>query len=99
MLSFLSGFLIFNLLYHVFATRTVFGLELWSASMTAFIREGLWCLFIAAVFLVHIKQWKAYRNIWKRSWISLGGLLVFSVAVSYLGMEKGRGDILIGIKY
>ncbi|MDR0859552.1 MAG: hypothetical protein LBO09_00800 [Candidatus Peribacteria bacterium] len=67
--------------------------------MPTFIREGLWCLFIAVLFLSHIKQWKAYRNRWKRSWISLGGLLIFSVIVSYLGMDKGRGDILIGIKY
>ncbi|MDR2541042.1 MAG: hypothetical protein LBD11_04620 [Candidatus Peribacteria bacterium] len=67
--------------------------------MPSLIREGLWCFFVVVLFLVNIKQWKSYRNIWKRSWISLGGLLLFSVAVSYLGMDKGRGDILIGIKY
>ncbi|MDR0606908.1 MAG: hypothetical protein LBG52_00820 [Candidatus Peribacteria bacterium] len=74
-------------------------MELWSASIPALLREGLRCLFVAVLFLVNIKQWKAYRNIWKRSWISLGAILLFSVLVSYVMQDKGWNDVLIGIKY
>ncbi|MDR3168260.1 MAG: hypothetical protein LBU27_00400 [Candidatus Peribacteria bacterium] len=86
-------------MYHVFSTRTVFGLELWSASIPALLREGLWCLFLAVLFFVNIKQRKAYRNVWKRSWLSLGAVLLFSVLVSYFVQDKSWNDILIGIKY
>ena len=99
MLSFLSWFLIFNLLYHIFTTLTVYGLELWATTLPSLLRETIWCGFLAIIFLLNIKQWKSYRKKWGKSWLAFGGLLVFSVLISYFLQHKGFSDIFIGIKY
>jgi hypothetical protein len=62
-------------------------------------REALWCCGIALIFLLNIKQRKAYRKIRKKGWLLFGTLLFFSVLISFFLVHKGRSDIFIGIKY
>ena len=77
----------------------MYGLEVWATSVPSLLREAVWCGFIALIFLLHIKHWKSYRKKWGKSWIAFGGLVVFSVLISYFLHHKGVGDLFIGIKY
>ena len=99
MLSFLSGFLIVNLLYHILITIGVYGLEICGTFLPALLREGIWCLFLIIIFLFNIKYLKSYRKQRKRCRITFAIVLLFSVSLSYLIKEKNLNDIFIGIKY
>ena len=99
MLSFLSGFFIFNLLYHIFTTITVYGREFFSSSFPSLLRESIRCLFIFIIFLLNYKQRKSYRNRRKRSRITFGIVLIFATSISYFFKERWFQDIFIGIKY
>jgi multidrug transporter EmrE-like cation transporter len=99
MLSFLSGFLVFNLLYHIFTTLTIYGWELFSTTIPSLLRESIRCLFILLLFLFNSKQRNAYRKRRKRSRITFVILLVFSVLISYFFAEKNISALFIGIKY
>jgi hypothetical protein len=86
-------------LYHIFTTVTVHGLELRTTSIPSLLREAVRCGAIVIIFLLNIKQWKPYRKQRKKIWLAFGGLLIFSVLISYVLHHKGIGDIFIGIKY
>lgn len=99
MLSFLSGFFLFNLLYHIIVTIGTYGIELFSPNFPALFREGIWCCCIFIIFLLNYKQWRAYRKKRKRSWITCITMIIFAIAISYLLLDKSINDIIIGIKY
>jgi hypothetical protein len=89
----------FNVVYHLFATLTVYGREIVSPLFPALLRESIWCLAFLIVWLLHLHQRKSYWNRRKRSWLTFGILLGWSVLISYFLRNKGMNDMIIGIKY
>lgn len=85
--------------YQVFATFSVYGLELFSSQFPAYLREGIWWIAILIILILHFKQLKEYFKTRKWTWISFLGLSLFSVLISYFFLEKNVSDIIIGFKY
>lgn len=96
---FILAFLCLNLLYQIFSTISVYWLSLFSTSVPSLIRDGLRCIFFLVIILTNLNKLNSYiKKRWK-SWLCFIGLLIFSVLLSYLFLDKWLSDIFIGIKY
>ena len=99
MFGFLCWFLLFQVLYHIIVTIFWYGIWSIDQSHLALLRDWIWIVFCAFIFLINIKYWKWYFKTRWKILISFVILLLFSCAVSYLCFHKTYNDILIGIKY
>lgn len=99
MLTFLSAFLLFNCIYQIFSTITIYGLGIFSASMPSLIRDGMRCVFLLILLIINRHSLKSYLKKRKKIRISFIVLLLYSVLLSYLFFNKAPADLLIGIKY
>jgi len=92
-------FFVLIALYHIIVTF----LWYWiiggnSQAIISIARDAFWLIFVATIFILHIKDFKKYFIKWKNVWIRFGVLIVFSVWVSYL-LWQSLINIMIWIKY
>ncbi len=93
------GFLVFQIFYHLIVTVFAYGLNWIDPSLLAILRDASRIILTALIFLLNLKQLKAYFQKFWKIWLGIVVLLFFGVSLSYFGFHKSLGDLLIGIKY
>lgn len=99
MLWLFGSFLFFQVAYHLIVTIFGYGLQRLDPSMIAICRDSIWLVLFGIIAVLGINYWKAYFEQWWKIWLGFGGLLGFSVLISFFFFHKSPSDILIGIKY
>lgn len=89
----------FSALYHIFVTIFAYW-WLWAEyqQYLSLLRDFLWIVIFLLTIVFSWKQLWSYIKKWKWIWISLWGLLLFSISISYV-LGTSIDSMFIGIKY
>ncbi len=98
-ISTVFSFLFATAFYQIFATFTVFGVEIFSSEIPLLLREGVFLLWILVIFILKRDSLKEYFKKWKRCYLSAGILWIFAFLSSYFFFNKSLYDIFVGFKY
>ncbi|HRX63891.1 MAG TPA: hypothetical protein P5060_02180 [Candidatus Absconditabacterales bacterium] len=99
MKKFIGAFLILMVFYHVIVT--VLGYGIFGGDSQIYIslaRDVLWLIFVIISAIVYRKKVLEYLKKWKKVWLWLVFLIVFSLGISFLNGQS-LTNMMIGIKY
>jgi len=99
MKKFIWAFLILMVFYHVIVTVLGYGIFWWDSQIyISLARDVLWLIFVIISAIVYRKKVLEYLKKWKKVWLWLVFLIVFSLWISFLNGQS-LTNMMIGIKY